>query len=159
VGGGGLISGIASAVKLSGGKAKVIGVEPEVAADARDSLRQGRIVEISATQATRTLADGLRTQRIGEITFEHIRKYVDDIITVSEDQIVEAMRRLALNAHLVAEPSGAVSFAGFLFHQHELPLARRTVAVISGGNAEPEMLSRVLLEDEGESWLQATVGG
>jgi len=159
VGGGGLISGIASAVKLSGKPAKVVGVEPEVAADARDSLRRGKIVEISAEQAGRTVADGLRTQRVGEITFEHIRKYVDDIITVSEDQILEAMRRLALNAHLVAEPSGAVSFAGFLFHQHELPQARRTVAVISGGNAEPEMLSRVLLEDEGESWLQATVGG
>ncbi len=142
VGGGGLISGVASAIKLGGANARVIGVEPELASDAQASLRSGRIVEISAEQTSRTLADGLRTQSVGEINFEHIRRYVDDIVTVSESEILDAMRALALDAKLVAEPSGAVAFAAFLFR--DLPPAQTTVAVISGGNADPALLARVL---------------
>lgn len=144
VGGGGLISGVATAVKLSRPGAKVIGVEPELAADAQASLRSGRIVELSAEQTARTIADGLRTQRVGAIPFQHIQKYVDDIITVSEEEIREAMRRLALGAHLVAEPSGAVTFAAFLFHREELPRTCSNVAIISGGNVEAELLAGVL---------------
>ena len=144
VGGGGLISGVAAAIKLSGAKTKVIGVEPELAADAQASLRAGHIVEITAEQTARTLADGLRTQSVGEINFEHIRRFVDDIVTVSESDILEAIRRLALEAKLVVEPSGAVTFAAFVFHGDKLPPARKTVAVISGGNIEPALLSRVL---------------
>src|SRR5579872_2520682 len=87
VGGGGLISGVAAAIKLTNPKVRVIGVEPEVAADAQASLRQGKIVQFPAEQVSRTLADGLRTQSIGPINFEHIRAYVDDIITVTEDEI------------------------------------------------------------------------
>jgi threonine dehydratase len=121
----------------------VIGVEPELAADAQASLRAGRIVQFAAEQVTRTLADGLRTQSIGPINFEHIRKYVDDIVTVSEDEIHEAMRRLAQNSKTVAEPSGAVAVAGFLFHRDELPKTVLNVAVISGGNIEPQMLAEV----------------
>ncbi len=144
VGGGGLISGISSAIKLSGSRAKVVGVEPEVAADAQASFRSGRIVEFTAEQTSRTLADGLRTQSVGEINFQHIRKFVDDIITVSEAEILDAMRRLALTAKLVAEPSGAVTAAAFFFHAGELPPAKKTVAVISGGNADPALLARVV---------------
>jgi threonine dehydratase len=89
------------------------------------------------------MADGLRTQSIGEINFQHIRQYVDDIITVSEDEIREAMRLLAGNPKTVAEPSGAVAVAGFLFHRDLLPQTRVNVAVISGGNIAPEMLAEI----------------
>jgi threonine dehydratase len=143
VGGGGMISGIATAIKLSKPSVKVIGVEPALAADAQASLRAGKIVQFTADQVTRTLADGLRTQSIGPINFEHIRKYVDDIVTVSEDEIREAMRRLAQNPKTVAEPSGAVAVAGFLFHRDQLPRTMLNVAVISGGNIEPQMLAEI----------------
>jgi threonine dehydratase len=146
VGGGGLISGIASAFKLSGSQAKVVGVEPELASDAQASFRSGRIVEFSADQTARTLADGLRTQSVGEINFDHIRRFVDDIVTVSESEILTAIRTLALDAKLVAEPSGAVTFAAFLFRADQLPRARKTVAVISGGNIDPALLARLLSE-------------
>ena len=146
VGGGGLLSGISSAVKLSGSPAKVVGVEPELASDAQASYRSGRIVEISADQTSRTLADGLRTQSVGEINFDHIRLFVDDIVTVSESEILAAIRTLALDAKLVAEPSGAVTLAAFLFRAGRLPPARNTVAVISGGNIDPALLARVVAE-------------
>jgi threonine dehydratase len=148
VGGGGMISGIATAIKLSNPKIKVIGVEPELAADAQASLRAGKIVEFAAEQVTRTAADGLRTQSIGAINFEHIRLYVDDIITVSENEIREATSRLAGNPKTVAEPSGAVAVAGFLFHRDLLPRTKMNVAVISGGNIEPQMLAEIRGEDE-----------
>jgi threonine dehydratase len=143
VGGGGMISGIATAIKLSKPDVKVIGVEPEQAADAQASLRAGKIVQFTAEQVTRTLADGLRTQSIGEINFEHIRRYVDDIVTVSEDEIREAMRRLAADPKTTAEPSGAVAVAGFLFHRDQLPKTKLNVAIISGGNIEPQMLAEI----------------
>jgi threonine dehydratase len=146
VGGGGMLSGIATAIKLSGSAAKVIGVEPELAADAQASFRSGKIVEYGAAQASSTIADGLRTQSIGAINFEHIRKYVDDIVTVSENEIKEAMRFLASNKDTVAEPSGAVAVAGFLFHANELPNSKLNVAVISGGNIDPKMLREMMLE-------------
>ena len=87
VGGGGMISGVAAAIKLSKPSIKVIGVEPELAGDAQASLRAGKIVHFQAEDVSRTIADGLRTQSIGPINFEHIRRYVDDIVTVSEEEI------------------------------------------------------------------------
>jgi threonine dehydratase len=145
VGGGGLISGISAAIKLSNPlrktKVNVIGVEPELAADAQASLRAGRIVAFPAEQVSRTLADGLRTQSIGAINFEHIRAYVDDIVSVTEEEIREAMRLLSANAKTVAEPSGAVAPAAFLFHADELPNTKMNVAVISGGNIDPALLA------------------
>ncbi len=143
VGGGGMISGVAAAIKLSKPSVKVIGVEPALAADAQASFRAGQVVNLPAEEVTRTIADGLRTQSIGAINFEHIRKFVDDIVTVSEDEIREAMKRLAQNPRTVAEPSGAVAVAGFLFRGKELPRARVHVAVISGGNIEPQMLAEM----------------
>src|SRR5438270_9094044 len=143
VGGGGLISGVAAAIKLTNPKVKVIGVEPELAADAQASLRQGKIVQFPAEQVSRTLADGLRTQSIGPINFEHIRAFVDDIITVTEDEIRQAMKYLAANPDTVAEPSGAVATAGFIFHANQLPHAKLNVAIISGGNIEPQMLGEL----------------
>jgi threonine dehydratase len=144
VSGGGLISGVAAALKLSRPEVRVIGVEPELAADARASLKSGRLVEFPADQVGRTVADGLRVRKLGDAPFEHILAFVDDIIGVSEEEILEAMRRLALRVRLVAEPSGAVPFAAYLFHQHELPTSRINAAVLSGGNVEPRLLARVL---------------
>ena len=140
VGGGGMISGVATAIKLSKPSIKVIGVEPELAADAQASLRAGKIVQFPAGEVLRTIADGLRTQSIGPINFEHIRRYVDDIVTVSEDEIRQAVRLLAANPNTVAEPSGAVAVAGFLFRGDQLPKTKINVAIISGGNIDPEML-------------------
>lgn len=147
VGGGGMLSGIAAALKLAAQHpVKVIGVEPEFAADAQASFRAGRIVNWSADQVTRTLADGLRTQSLGDITFAHIRRFVDDIITVSETEIREAVRRLSANPQLAAEPSGAVAVAAFLFHRDQLPQTTRNVAIVSGGNIDPALLREIQSE-------------
>ncbi|MGA2978160.1 MAG: threonine/serine dehydratase [Terriglobales bacterium] len=143
VGGGGLISGISAAIKLSNSTLNVIGVEPELAADAQASLRAGRIVSFPAEQVSQTLADGLRTQSIGAINFEHIRAYVDDVVTVTEDEMREATRVLNANPKTVAEPSGAVAPAAFLFHADELPNTKINVAVISGGNIDPKLLAEL----------------
>ena len=143
VGGGGLISGISAAIKLSNPAIRVIGVEPELAADACASFRAGHVVSFPAEQVTQTLADGLRTQSVGAINFEHIRSYVDDIVTVTEKEIREAMRLLGGNPKTVAEPSGAVSVAGFLFHADHLPKTAVNVAVISGGNIDPVLLAEI----------------
>lgn len=139
VGGGGMISGISTALKLSKPSVKVIGVEPELAGDALASLRSGKIVQFTAEEVSRTIADGLRTQSLGVANFEHIRRYVDDMVTVSEDDIRQAMQRLAGNPDTLAEPSGAVAVAAFLFRQDQLPKTSINVAVISGGNLEPSM--------------------
>ena len=137
---------MATAIKLSKPSVKVIGVEPELAGDAQASLRAGKIVEFPASEVSRTLADGLRTQSIGPINFEHIRRYVDDIVTVTEDEIREAVRLLALNPKTVAEPSGAVATAGFLFRRDRLPQTKLNVAIISGGNIDPKMLEELRQE-------------
>ena len=144
IGGGGLISGIASAIKLSGSRAKVVGVEPALANDAQQSFRSGTLVKITAEQSSSTLADGLRTQSIGPINFEHIRAHVDDVITVTEDEITRAMRHMITTARLVPEPSGAVTFAAWLYRSAELPAHKKAVAVISGGNLEPKLLAQIL---------------
>jgi threonine dehydratase len=143
VGGGGMLSGVATAIKLSKPGVKVIGVEPELAADAQASLRSGKIVQSTAQQTSQTIADGLRTQSIGAINFEHIKRYVDDILTVSEHEIRQAMQWLATNPKTTAEPSGAVAVAGFLFHEDQLPITTMNVAIISGGNIDPQMLQEI----------------
>ena len=143
IGGGGLISGVAAAIKLTNSAVKVIGVEPELAADARASLREGKIVSFPADQVSKTLADGLRTQSIGAINFEHIRAYVDEIVTVNEEEIWETVRLLNANPKTRAEPSGAVAPAAFLFHAGELPKTRINVALISGGNIDPKLLAKI----------------
>jgi threonine dehydratase len=144
VSGGGLISGVATAVKAASPGAKVVGVEPELAADARDSLRAGHRVAWTAQQTQRTIADALRIEQIGELPFEHIQRYVDDIVTVSEEEILATVRTLATQARLVAEPGGAVAVAAWLHHRDELPRASTPVAVLSGGNVDPAMLAGIL---------------
>ena len=146
VGGGGMISGIAAAVKNMRPSPKVYGVESELGAKAKASFEAGKRLTFPAEQTTRTIADGLRTQSVGECNFEHIQRYVDGFISVSEDEIREAVRRLAFDAHLIAEPSGAVPLAAALFHRNEFPSTGKTVAIVSGGNISPEMLEQILTE-------------
>jgi len=148
VGGGGMISGIAAAIKLSKAKVKVIGVEPELASDAQASLGEGKVVQFPAEQVSQTMADGLRTQSVGPINFEHIRNYVDQILTVGEDEIRQATLLLAKNPRTVAEPSGAVAVAAFLFHRERLPDSKTNVAILSGGNIDPTMLWQLQSETD-----------
>jgi threonine dehydratase len=133
-------------VKLTRPEVRVIGVEPELASDAAQSFKSGNIVSFTGEQTSRTAADGLRTQSVGELNFAHMRAYVDDIVPVTEAEIREAMRRMIFGARLVPEPSGAVALAGALFHRDQLPSARHTVAIMSGGNVEPAVLRSVLEE-------------
>jgi len=146
VSGGGLLSGIATAVKLLNPNAKVFGVEPELAADTAESYRTGNIVTWGAELTSRTIADGLRTQSVGVRNFAHIQAYVDGIITVTEAEIRAAMRAIVATARLVPEPSGAVAAAALLFHADQLPSYRKAVAIVSGGNVDPALLAQVLTE-------------
>jgi threonine dehydratase len=142
VSGGGLLSGLATAIKLAtpdGANVQVWGVEPELAADAKESFDTRTLVEWPAAKTTRTISDGLRTQSLGVLNFQHILEFVDGIVTVTEDEIVAAMRIMLAATGLTAEPSGAVTMAAALFHHGELPRCSKLVAVLSGGNLGPEM--------------------
>ncbi|MGB3483764.1 MAG: threonine/serine dehydratase [Mycobacterium sp.] len=140
VSGGGLASGIGIAIKALCPQAKVFGVEPELAADAAESLRLGRRVDWPIEDRNRTIADGLRSAP-SELTFAHLQTVLDGIITVTEDEIRAAVRELAYKAHLVAEPSGAVALAAY--RQGATPPGH-TAIVVSGGNIEPAMLRDIL---------------
>ncbi len=140
IGGGGLASGVAAAVKALRPGARVVGVEPELAADARDSLARGEIVEWSAADVSRTIADGTRTQALGVRTFAHLRALLDGIVTVTEEEIAAAIRLAAEEARLVVEPSGALSIAALRFRAVEANVAGArgpVVCVVSGGNVDP----------------------
>jgi threonine dehydratase len=145
VSGGGLSSGVATAVKALAPSARVIGVEPELAADAKESLERGELVHWTAEQTVRTMADGLRTNSLGPLPFEHLRRFMDEIVTVSEEEIADAMRQLATRARLVVEPSGAASMAAHLADR--APRVNgddARVVIISGGNVDPELFLRIL---------------
>jgi threonine dehydratase len=148
VSGGGLLSGIATAVKRLRPNVKVFGIEPELAADTAESYRTGKVVTWPAELTSRTIADGLRTQSVGERNFAHIQAFVDGIITVTEAEIRAAMRAIIASARIVPEPSGAVSSAALLFHAAQLPPYKNAVAVVSGGNVDPALLAQVLTETE-----------
>jgi threo-3-hydroxy-L-aspartate ammonia-lyase len=147
VSGGGLISGIAAAIRATCPGAAVVGVEPELAADARDSFRRAERVAWPAADVQRTIADALRVEQVGALPFAHIRELVTDMITVTEDEMLTAVRLLARHARLVAEPGGAAAVAAYLFRPTELPEAKTPVAVLSGGNIGPELLARILAVD------------
>jgi len=141
IGGGGLASGVAVAVSAIAPDARLIGVEPELAADARDSLRAGRIVRWAAEDVSRTIADGTRTTGLGERTFAHLSRLMDDVVTVTEDEIAAGVRLAAEESRLVAEPSGALTVAALAFRAAEAgieALDGLIVAVVSGGNVDPD---------------------
>ena len=148
IGGGGLSSGICVAVKALRPDATIIGVEPELAADAAESLREGRIVTWPAEQVGRTIADGVRTAAVGRIPWAQLSRLIDDIVTVSEDEIKSAMLAAETRANIVAEPAGAVSIAGWLRYGEALSDADEsdTVIVVSGGNVDPETYRALLAE-------------
>jgi threonine dehydratase len=154
IGGGGLISGIAAGAKLSSSRVRVVGVEPELAGDAAESFRTGKLSQWSAEQTSRTLADGLRTQSVGPINFEHMQKFLDDVVTVPEPDIRRTMAWLLYAAKIVAEASGAIAPAAALWSR--APLGSGNVAVVvSGGNVEPALLAEVAAR---ESDLAAAEG-
>jgi threonine dehydratase len=142
VSGGGLASGIATAIKARCPGAQVVGVEPALAADAAASLAADRRVHWPAADRERTIADGLRAEP-SELTFAHLRALLDGIVTVTEEEIREAVALLARRARLVAEPSGAVTTAAYLHRAADLPRGR-TVAIVSGGNLNPADLAAIL---------------
>jgi threonine dehydratase len=142
ISGGGLISGIATAIKALRPHTRVVGVEPELSADAAAGLAAGEQVHWSAELRARTVAEGLQSEP-SELTFAHLRKLVDGIVTVSEDEILAAITTLARAGRLIAEPSGAVTTAAYLNRAGDLP-AGRTVAIVSGGNIDPALLRRLL---------------
>lgn len=160
VGGGGLVSGVAAAIKAANPSALIVGVEPELAADARESFRSGQRVAWPAADTARTIADALRVEQVGDLPFRHMQAYLHDVVAVSDDEIRAAMRLLATGARLVAEPGGAVAVAAFMFRQDQLPAARRPVAILSGGNADPELLASVLASPQAGDEVpgQATAG-
>ncbi|MDY0405000.1 threonine/serine dehydratase [Virgibacillus sp. 179-BFC.A HS] len=142
VGGGGLISGIATAVKEINPKVQVIGVEPELADDTYQSLKKGTITSIGPTT---TIADGLRSSQPGDMTFPIMQKYVDDLVLVSEQEIKTALFFVMERMKQVIEPSGAVTVAAAMFNKLDVQ-NKRIVCVISGGNADLRKLQGLFLE-------------
>ncbi len=142
VSGGGLASGIGTAIRARCPGAKVFGVEPELAADAAEGLRRGERVDWSIDDRNRTIADGLRSQP-SALTFAHLQAVLDEVITVSENEIRDAVRDLALRSHLVSEPSGAVGLAAY--RKGATP-AGATVVVLSGGNVEAAAFADILVQ-------------
>jgi len=142
MGGGGLISGVAAAIKQSGSRARVVGVEPEGAAKITASLAAGHPVTLERTSS---VADGLMPVRPGDLTFEHIRAFVDEVVTVSDDQIVNAALWLFHEAKQVVEPSGAATVAAVLAGRGKILADRsqKVVAILSGGNVAPETLAKL----------------
>lgn len=133
VGGGGLAAGIATAVRALLPQAAIIGVEPAAADDTRQSLRAGRLVTIAPPV---TIADGLRTERPGSLTFPVNSRLLEDIVTVTDDEIVDAMRYCFARLKLVVEPSGAVPLAALLGGTVKAT-GKRIAVVVSGGNIAP----------------------
>jgi threonine dehydratase len=144
VGGGGIAAGVASAVRSLRPDARVIGVEPALAADGRDSLATGEVVTWPSETVGKTIADGQRTAHIGRIPFAVFSRYLDAIVAVSEDEIARAMVRAAREARLVLEPSGATTLAAHLFHENELAGDGRIVCILSGGNVDPAWYRELL---------------
>ena len=156
VSGGGLLSGTATALKLLAEAAgqpppAVWGCEPELAGDAYESFYARNLIEWPAAQTTRTLADGLRTQSLGELNFHHILRFVDGIVTLTEAEIRIATRLLLAATDIVAEPSGAVTLAAALFRADELPKTDRIVVIVSGGNLDPNLRAELEAETAAEA--------
>ena len=140
VGGGGLISGCALAAHELSPACKVIGVEPAAGNDVQQSFRSGSIVKIPVPQ---TIADGAQTTHAGELTFPVIRALVSDILTVSDAQLIEAMKFFAARMKIVVEPTGCLAAAAVFGKELDLT-GKRVGVIISGGNVDPAALARYL---------------
>ena len=145
VGGGGLIAGCATAAKAMRSGVRVVGVETEPANDAWQSLRTGKRVAIPVPD---TIADGIRTTCLGVYTFEIMQRLVDEIALVADADVIEAMRFMALRMKLLAEPTGAVPVAALMARKVPAVSGKRVGVVVSGGNADPAMMVKVLQSGE-----------
>ena len=141
MGGGGLISGVATAIKTQRPDVRIVGVEPAGAAKMTAAKAAGQPVTLEKGES---IADGLITVRPGELTFEHVRAFVDELVTVTDDAIADAVRWLFREARLVAEPSGAASVAGARAARAAGRLGPETVAIVSGGNVGPQDFARYI---------------
>ena len=140
IGGGGLISGVAYAIKTLNPGVQVYGVQAENAPSMARSVEAGEAVTLETVQ---TFADGIAVKHPGDVTFEMVRKYVDQVVTVSEDEIAAAILALIEKQKLIAEGAGAVSVAAAMFHK--LPIeGKKVVCIVSGGNIDVNILSRVI---------------
>jgi threonine dehydratase len=141
VGGGGLISGIATSIKLKHPQVKIIGVEPIGAAVMHKSLRKN---EVATLDRVNSIADGLSAPFAGKYTFAHMKRFVDDIVLVSDDEIIEALRLLFVEANILAEPAGAAGFAAILQKKNEIEAGANVVCVLSGGNIDLHLLKKII---------------
>jgi len=142
VGGGGLSSGVSAAIKQRAPHVRVIGVEPEGAAKMKRSLEAGKPVTL---EKTASIADGLLTIRPGDLTFAHVRAFVDEVVTVTDDDMIRAIAWLYRHARLVVEPSGAVTIAALMRGLGGVDPSRGpVVAIVSGGNVEPDKYARYI---------------
>jgi threonine dehydratase len=141
VGGGGLISGIAVAIKETRPEIRVIGVEPEHFACMKAAIEKGMTVEVLTHP---TIADGLAVKRAGELTSELVRRYVDEVVTVSEDEIASAILKLLEIEKTVVEGGGAAGLAAVLFKKIAGLEGKNVVMIISGGNIDPNLLSKII---------------
>ena len=138
LGGGGLVSGIAAVAKLKNPKIRIIGVEPEGAASASESLKEGKILELDKVS---TIADGAAVKKIGEMNFKYINKYVDEIITVSDYELMESFLLLVEKHKIVAENAGILSVAGL----KKLNVKdKKIVCIVSGGNIDVLTISSMI---------------
>ncbi len=141
VGGGGLIAGVATAVKLLHPATKIIGVEPTGAVKMLISLQQHKAM---AAEKLNTIADGLAAPFAGKHTLEHVEQYVDEVVLVSDDEIKEAMLLIMERCKLFVEPSGAAGFAALLSHKVDVPAGSTVVCILSGGNIDRDKLKAIL---------------
>ena len=143
IGGGGIISGIASAIKSIKPDVHVIGVQSAACPSAYESCRQGRITKVDSEQS---IADGISVKKIGKLNFEIIRKFVDDVVLVEEDQIAAAVLLLLERKKILAEGAGAVSLAALLSGLITIPQGSKVVLLISGGNVDSPLLGRIITQ-------------
>ena len=140
IGGGGLIAGVAVAIKSLRPDVQIIGVEPEGAPTMKKSLEAGKPTTISP----KTVADGLAAPMVGTMTLEAVQRFVDAVVLVSDDEILSAMRDLISYAKLVVEPAGAAAVAAVLTRKVAFDRGARVAAIISGGNVDLERLKSLL---------------
>lgn len=141
IGGGGLVSGVACAIKLMSDRVRVIGVQPVGSPSMYEALKSGTNSGISESH---TIADGLSVRKPGDITFAFVQKFVDDIVLVSDEEILRAAAQILKKEHVLVEPSGAASLAGIHKVRSESGIIEKSAAIVSGANLSKEMLSRII---------------
>jgi threonine dehydratase len=143
IGGGGLISGVATAIKLSKPSVKIVGVEPIGASAMWQSTQRKAVVHLDKID---TIAEGLAAPFVGELNLALVQKYVDELVLVSDDEMIEALCLLLERRKLLTEPAGAAGFAALLFQKANIPSGSEVVCLLSGGNIDRSRLGHFLSE-------------